>query len=140
MTRSHKCIGTSTICASNRSGGALRYELINFWATRPARLKQLSTGLGVERYFLPPDPTWGGTNPHRLHCRGSKPREAALRDWESKMVKQAKDLNVLFYETLKDIYFAEKQILRALPKMAKSAESDELRTAFETHRDQTEGH
>jgi ferritin-like metal-binding protein YciE len=56
------------------------------------------------------------------------------------MSKQPKDLNVLFYETLKDIYFAEKQILRALPKMAKTAQSDELRQAFETHRDQTEGH
>jgi ferritin-like metal-binding protein YciE len=56
------------------------------------------------------------------------------------MVKQAKDLSVLFYETLKDIYFAEKQILRALPKMAKTSQSDELRQAFETHRDQTEGH
>lgn len=56
------------------------------------------------------------------------------------MTKQPKDLNVLFYETLKDIYFAEKQILRALPKMAKTAQSEELRRAFETHRDQTEGH
>lgn len=56
------------------------------------------------------------------------------------MTKQPKDLNVLFHETLKDIYFAEKQILRALPKMAKSAQSDELRQAFETHREQTEGH
>jgi ferritin-like metal-binding protein YciE len=43
-----------------------------------------------------------------------------------------KNLKDLFSETLKDIYFAEKQILRALPKMAKQA--------FETHRDQTEGH
>ncbi len=56
------------------------------------------------------------------------------------MVKQAKDLNVLFYDTLRDIYFAEKQILRALPKMAKSTQSGELRQAFETHREQTEGH
>jgi ferritin-like metal-binding protein YciE len=56
------------------------------------------------------------------------------------MTKPQKDLNVLFYETLKDIYFAEKQILRALPKMAKSAQSDQLRNAFEKHRDETEGH
>jgi ferritin-like metal-binding protein YciE len=55
-------------------------------------------------------------------------------------VTKTKDLNALFYETLKDIYFAEKQILRALPKMAKSAQSEELRQAFEAHRDQTEGH
>lgn len=55
------------------------------------------------------------------------------------MSKPAKDLGVLFYETLKDIYFAEKQILRALPKMAKAAQAEELRQAFEKHRDETEG-
>jgi ferritin-like metal-binding protein YciE len=51
-----------------------------------------------------------------------------------------KNLEELFSETLKDIYFAEKQILRALPKMAKEAKSAELKQAFETHRQQTEGH
>src|ERR1700723_4700772 len=51
-----------------------------------------------------------------------------------------KTLEDLFSETLKDIYFAKKQILRALPKMAKEASSPELKQAFETHRDQTEGH
>jgi ferritin-like metal-binding protein YciE len=55
------------------------------------------------------------------------------------MAKQTKDLNDLFYETLKDIYFAENEILRALPKMAKTARSDKLRMAFETHRDETQG-
>ncbi|MDQ0393832.1 YciE/YciF ferroxidase family protein [Labrys monachus] len=51
-----------------------------------------------------------------------------------------KNLNELFIETLKDIYYAEKQILRALPKMAREATSPELKKAFETHRDETEGH
>jgi len=51
-----------------------------------------------------------------------------------------KNLEDLFSDTLRDIYFAEKQILRALPKMAREAASPELRQAFETHRDQTEGH
>ncbi len=53
--------------------------------------------------------------------------------------KSANPLEDLFSETLKDIYFAEKQILRALPKMAKEATTPELKTAFETHRDETEG-
>ncbi len=48
------------------------------------------------------------------------------------------NLEELFVETLKDIYFAEKQILRALPKMAKEATAPELKQAFETHRDETE--
>lgn len=51
---------------------------------------------------------------------------------------KTKTLNDLFVETLKDIYYAEKQILRALPKMAKSAQSQELRQAFERHREETE--
>src|SRR4029079_8014264 len=50
-----------------------------------------------------------------------------------------KDLNELFLDTLKDIYYAEKQILKALPKMAKAATSDKLRAAFEKHHDETEG-
>ena len=49
-----------------------------------------------------------------------------------------KDLTALFLDTLKDIYYAEKQIYKSLPKMAKAAASDELRTAFEKHHDETE--
>ena len=51
-----------------------------------------------------------------------------------------KTLNDLFYDTLKDIYFAERQILKTLPKLAKAAKSEELKSAFLTHRDETEGH
>ncbi|QJP12977.1 ferritin-like domain-containing protein [Starkeya sp. ORNL1] len=54
--------------------------------------------------------------------------------------KAEKNLTNLFQETLKDIYYAEKQILRALPKMAKSAQSAELAAAFQKHRDETEVH
>ena len=50
-----------------------------------------------------------------------------------------KDLNTLFVDTLKDIYYAEKQIFKSLPKMAKAANSDQLRAAFEKHHDETEG-
>jgi ferritin-like metal-binding protein YciE len=50
-----------------------------------------------------------------------------------------KDLNDLFLDTLKDIYYSEKQILKSLPKMAKVAASDRLRAAFEKHHDETEG-
>ncbi len=50
-----------------------------------------------------------------------------------------KTLDDLFHETLKDIYYAEKQILKSLPKMAKAAQSDALKQAFLTHRDETQG-
>jgi ferritin-like metal-binding protein YciE len=51
-----------------------------------------------------------------------------------------KDLHELFHETLKDIYFAEKKILSALPKMAKAAQSEDLKAAFEKHEKETEEH
>jgi ferritin-like metal-binding protein YciE len=55
------------------------------------------------------------------------------------MAKEPKKLDALFHDTLKDIYFAEKKILSTLPKMAKAAQSEELKAAFEKHRGETEG-
>ena len=52
--------------------------------------------------------------------------------------KQEKHLSELFHDTLKDIYFAEKKILTALPKMAKAAQSEELKAAFQKHEGETE--
>jgi ferritin-like metal-binding protein YciE len=49
-------------------------------------------------------------------------------------------LDKLFLEELKDVYNAEKQILRALPRMAKAADSPELQQAFTRHLKETEGH
>jgi ferritin-like metal-binding protein YciE len=51
---------------------------------------------------------------------------------------KTKTLNDLFLDTLKDIYFAEKKILTALPKMAKAAQSEDLKAAFEKHEGETE--
>ena len=55
------------------------------------------------------------------------------------MAKQAKHLDDLFVDVLKDIYYAEKKILTALPKMAKAAQSQALKAAFEKHERETEG-
>ena len=55
------------------------------------------------------------------------------------MAAKEKTLQDLFYETLKDIYFAEKKILTALPKLAKAANSGDLKAAFEKHIEETEG-
>jgi ferritin-like metal-binding protein YciE len=49
-----------------------------------------------------------------------------------------KNLKDLFLHTLKDVHFAEHEILKALPAMAAAAQTDELKAAFETHRTQTE--
>ena len=56
------------------------------------------------------------------------------------MAKQSKKLSDLFHDTLKDIYFAEKKILTTLPKMAKAAQSPDLKAAFDKHRAETEEH
>jgi len=53
---------------------------------------------------------------------------------------EQKTLDDLFLDTLKDIYYAEKQIVKTLPKMAKAATSPELKAGFEQHLEETEGH
>jgi ferritin-like metal-binding protein YciE len=54
------------------------------------------------------------------------------------MAKQTKTLDELFHDTLKDIYYAEKKILSALPKMAKAAQNADLKAAFDKHEGETE--
>ena len=49
-------------------------------------------------------------------------------------------LQKLYVEELRDLYNAENQLLKALPKMAKAASSEELKNAFEKHLEQTETH
>ncbi|MBN9348787.1 MAG: ferritin-like domain-containing protein [Devosia sp.] len=51
-----------------------------------------------------------------------------------------KTLDDLFLETLKDIYYAEKQLLKTLPKMARAAQDQKLADGFLMHADETEGH
>ena len=51
-----------------------------------------------------------------------------------------KSLDDLFIHFVKDMYYAEKQILKALPKMAKKASSPDLKAAFESHLDETREH
>jgi ferritin-like metal-binding protein YciE len=74
-----------------------------------------------------------GTIVRLSHCPPIK-----LQPKENTVAKE-KTLDDLFYETLKDIYYAEKKILKALPKMAKGAQAPDLKAAFEKHRDETEG-
>jgi ferritin-like metal-binding protein YciE len=55
------------------------------------------------------------------------------------MPKEPKTLDNLFHDSLRDIYFAEKKILTALPKMANAAQNEDLAAAFEKHHRETEG-
>ena len=54
------------------------------------------------------------------------------------MADKEKKLEDLFHDTLKDIYYAERKILKALPKMARGAQSPDLKAAFEKHKGETE--
>jgi ferritin-like metal-binding protein YciE len=53
---------------------------------------------------------------------------------------QASELKEIFVDELRDIYSAETQLVKALPKMAKAAESNDLRGGFEKHLEQTKEH
>jgi ferritin-like metal-binding protein YciE len=57
---------------------------------------------------------------------------------EKTMARKLKKLEDLFHDTLKDIYYAEKKILMALPKMAKAAQSTDLKAAFKKHEGETQ--
>jgi len=72
--------------------------------------------------------------------KAKKAKKGAKKQSSARRRQPQKTLSDLFVETLKDIYFAERQILRALPKMAKAAQSEELKNAFQTHREETEHH
>jgi ferritin-like metal-binding protein YciE len=56
------------------------------------------------------------------------------------MASKMATLEDLYTDLLKDLYSAEKQLVKALPKMAKNAESPDLQRAFQEHLRQTEGH
>src|SRR6204780_3500588 len=56
------------------------------------------------------------------------------------MAKKPKLLSDMFHDTLKEVYFAENKILKTLPKMAKAAQSKDLKAAFVKHERETRGH
>jgi ferritin-like metal-binding protein YciE len=76
---------------------------------------------------------WGG------HCNDFSeiPALPINRFMEEQMSEGLKEL---YIDELKDLYSAETQLVKALPKMAKAASSDELRRGFEEHLEQTRGH
>src|SRR5437764_2602786 len=76
-----------------------------------------------------------------LSGTGIAPQELpSSRPFRENDMPHEKNLRELFHETLKDIYFTEKKILGALPKMAKAAQSEKLKAAFEKHEIETEEH
>ena len=73
--------------------------------------------------------------------RDSKPNQnPSTNRSESQTPEANNDLYELFLDELADVYSAEQQLIKALPKMVKAAQSDELRQAFESHLEETRGH
>jgi ferritin-like metal-binding protein YciE len=64
------------------------------------------------------------------------PKRAENPTWQ----KHLRTLDILFHDTVKDIYFSEKTILKTLPKLAKAARSGVLKAAFTKHHSETQGH
>jgi ferritin-like metal-binding protein YciE len=72
----------------------------------------------------------------RQHCHRLS---YGYANWRLPVAKKPKLLSDLFHDTLKDVYFAENKILKTLPKMAKAAQSKDLKAAFVKHERETRG-
>jgi ferritin-like metal-binding protein YciE len=66
--------------------------------------------------------------------------QTRVRPWQTKKEVRMNDLKKLFVGELADIYDAENQLIKTLPTMADTAHSEELRSAFRLHLDQTKNH
>src|SRR5260370_271072 len=97
---------------------------------------------GIHPSSVPPTRAGASLRPApapRLPCRNGKKRMARYQIfWRLKM--KLESLRDLYVEQLKDPYNAEQHMITALPKMAKAAESEELKAAFEDHLGQTRQH
>jgi ferritin-like metal-binding protein YciE len=87
--------------------------------------------LGLRKNFASVDPIFGRPEAGRLFVCAKNPGRIAM---EQSALKE------LYIDELRDIYDAENQLTKALPKMAKAATSDELKAGFEKHLEQTKGH
>jgi ferritin-like metal-binding protein YciE len=71
---------------------------------------------------------------------GSGDPQAKNSEEKRRLVMQENQLKELYVEELKDLYSAENQLVKAIPKMAKAATSEDLRAGFEEHLEQTKEH
>jgi ferritin-like metal-binding protein YciE len=91
-----------------------------------------------------PRPSSGSRQPstssgHRQSSSSSRTGQSSSSSRAAQSSPNSK-LEEFFIDELKDIYWAEKQLVKTLPKLKKAATSDELKQAFDNHTTQTEGH
>jgi ferritin-like metal-binding protein YciE len=103
-----------------------------------AKTQHLSAGTGAASRRSSGKPATPGSTGRCSPCltptQTGKARKMGL------FSKEIKTMDDLFVHTLQDIYYAEKQIAKNLPKMAKKATNAELKKGFETHLEETKGH
>jgi ferritin-like metal-binding protein YciE/histidinol phosphatase-like PHP family hydrolase len=111
-----------------------RRRVISPWPAGPAAPKRATSRSPPEISGMLSEPTSEFWN------QNFAGRFSAYSNQGATPMASEKNLQELFHDTLKDIYFAEKKILSALPKMAKAAQSQDLKAAFQKHETETEEH
>src|SRR5690349_16053185 len=79
-------------------------------------------------------------SPAKKAASSSSRSSSSSKAMSSSSSEQAQLLEKFFYDSLKDIYWAEKHLTKALPKMKKAATNEELKNAIDEHLEVTEGH
>lgn len=94
--------------------------------------------LRIERQSVAQRMPWGKWPHLRVHAKRSVRIQS--NPTKSFAMPKTQTLNDLLVEELKDLYSAENQLIKALPKMAKAASNEELKAGFEEHLEQTKNH
>jgi ferritin-like metal-binding protein YciE len=115
--------------ANQGSAGRLRFVTHNTGLIPAFLLERLENPELVRSFDVAPQVSRRSTRPVFQRIRPNH---------EEPAMPKMKTMEDLFYGLLQDVYYAEKQLLRALPKMAKNAANPELEKALVTHRDETE--
>src|SRR4051812_10919863 len=91
-------------------------------------------GFGIEAFVASLLPLGNARLTEPLWDKDKSERE------RSRTMPESKSLHDMFIDELRDAYDAEKQLTKALPKLARAANSEQLRAAFEEHLTETQGH
>jgi len=111
-------------------GGQRRQE---YWYDQPARRIAPTSSFAYKQY-TPASAT------QQAQQYESSQREGTVSKLGRKLFSSLSSLEDLYHEQLQDLYDAEHQILKALPKMIEAASAPDLKRAFEMHLQQTQGH
>src|SRR3954452_4855078 len=133
-TRSRHVGAPQLSCSSGKPAGAMRNPVAG--TRKPKSICDRPTGDAGQRGGAARRRAFGRVRLDPERVTDSPATDLAPRNCPM----NAESLHDLFVDELKDVYNAEKQLVRALPRMARAASNPQLRKAFEQHLRQTEGH